>query len=521
MDVLKRHWLALGAAIVVGFIVAAPNILFTHSASYAGLPLIYTDAETYYLARLNASLQGCNFNCNPFFREYASGYPFFEPSLLIPLLAAPGMLVSLSALELKLAYDFLLPALFTLLVYGLLFRLTKSTYWSLTGSFFLLLGFNLVNSETLLNLSDIFDLARFQLTSHTRFLFYARPIHPQASAFVLFAYFHVLLSCFRSLQWYSFALLALFHGLSFYVYFYDYTFITLLAGISVATSVVLQEYRRALLLALSSFVGVLIGIPLLLNINKMLAHPLFASMHGTDGTIVHTYMPHISVLGILLCISFLVSSFLYIQHVDLIPKEALFVGILALASFVILNQHILTGFILENFHYEWFVITPIVIIFLTYALHVLIPNEKLYAYRFACAALLILPILNGVSIQYASYNAWIARAEADQKYIPTLNWLRGIEKESVVAASPELSALIAISTHHKILWAPYAFHYMHDPEREIDARNALTSCGNLGIAEQKYHIKYVLWDTPHALNCKGWEIAFTHGTHVIYTVNSI
>ncbi len=517
MELVQKHWLALCASVIVGFLVSGPNLFFTHSTLYEGLPLIYTDAETYYLARINAALHNCVLNCNPFIREYASEYPFFEPSLVPQILTSPAYIFEVSALDLKRVYDFVLPAVLTLLIYSFIFRLTTSTYWSLLGSLYILLGFNLINSEVLFDLSEIFDIARFKLTEHTRFLLYARPLHPQFSALVLISYFHLLLSCFRSTQagWYM--LLGLVYGCSFYVYFYDYTFLTVLAGVSILLCVWLEEYGRALKLMLATLFGLALGIPLILNLAHLLQHPLFASLRGTDESIVYSHMPHISLIGILLFLVCAIAAYIFSQKTPLIPKEAYVVFMLVAASFIILNQHIISGHILENFHYEWYIITPILVITLAAALHSLVAYEGIVKYRVVFALLLLLPIVNGASIQYASYLAWLPRAIEDQSYVPALSWLKN-EPSSIVAATPEFSALVSITTPHKVLWAPYAFHYLHEPAREALAMRVFTSCDALIQAHEEYRVTLAVFPRDAVLSCEFLSAAYVDAAVAIYRI---
>ena len=75
---LLKNWIVIIFAFVVGLIHVGPNLVFTNLPEYQGIPMIYTDSEPYYLARINAASHGCIMSCNPYISEYSDDLPFFN-----------------------------------------------------------------------------------------------------------------------------------------------------------------------------------------------------------------------------------------------------------------------------------------------------------------------------------------------------------------------------------------------------------------------------------------------------------
>ncbi len=180
---IKRHWIAIVLAIVIGLTYVLPNLIFVNSPDYRGLPMMYADAEPLYLARINKAYVGCVLSCNPFIREYGNSLPFFDSSLSESVLAFPGLIFHVPIIKLKVFYEFFLPITLFLLVYSLAFRLIKNIGLSLVIATFILLEYDLFNFVSLINLFNLTEFLKFKLL-HYDVLTYSRPVNPQFSSII-------------------------------------------------------------------------------------------------------------------------------------------------------------------------------------------------------------------------------------------------------------------------------------------------------------------------------------------------
>lgn len=485
---IKTHALGIILALLTGLISVMPNLVFINSDEYKGLPIMATDAESLYLSRINGVYKDCVFICNPYIKEYKDAHPYFNSSLSEVILAAPGIITNTPVLTLKVFYEFFLLSVLSLLTYSLVFRLTKNIWLSIFGASFITLGQNLLNTVSLINFPVILDLLKMK-TDYTQFLIFSRPVNPQFSSIYFFIYLHVLLSAVtkKNFKWFFF--LALTYGFSFYVYFYVYAFVTVIQGVWLGIFALKKEWRILSFFALVTLVGIVIGFHRFVQVFQLFKHPYYSSIPSES--FVRTHIPDLSILGVMLFVSFAALAFLYFKKFKTFSVPAYFIGVLVFACFITRNSHVLSGFILQYFHFDDYMFAPVFVIFICFIIYSFVDQTSLKKYFLVVILASLIPVYNASLIQYKSYQHWIPYTLSAQKYIPVLEWIKNtLPNDSVISAPEIITSLIPVYTKNYVLWAFNAVYWVHLPDREKDYVYSRSSSGALQSIGKKYNIDY-------------------------------
>lgn len=557
----KSHLLAIIFALATGVFVLAPQIIFIAKEGdhYQGFYMMNREAEPYYLARMQEYYDTGRIG-NPYLFEYKYYGPQFLQSGAETILAIPGKVLGISIPTLNLIYKFLLPAITFLLLYALIFRLTASLPWSIAGALFYLVGINVlyvVNLPHLLRGDLWFDG-----------FVYNRPVHPQFDGIHFFAYLNVLLTIFknenirdieserrpdispwfervRSLgsapflapyRWHI--VLAALLGLSFYTYFYSFTFFLALNFVFILFWLCFGKKILAWRLILATIGGILLGVPKLLVMYAATQHPEYASLVATF-ELVSGHRPELSKNGVLVLLFFLIYFFRtkalrvfgIMRNTRAVNEEALsrgrntfFLLGLMLTTFVAVNQQVLTGMRVQSGHYHHNYNMPIFAIVLAFLASAIVshlrnrgsenfvPNSEVSIAPLRSRAFLslypsdrflralpwlasIIFFTTGALIQYSSYQNWAARTSSEQRFMQAFAWLKTeTPKESVVMANEELSGLITVFTSNNVMWAHTAGNYLMPVERRRFTPENLLQSNDFLFDIKQYRVDYILWD---------------------------
>lgn len=486
---LREHWIGLAFSLIVGLIYVAPNLIFIHSTSYKGLPMIYTDAESMYLSRINRVYKGCIMGCNPYIKEYADKFPFFDSSFSEGILALPGVLTNTPIIKLKIVYEFLLPAILFLLAYFLIFRLTTNKYLSIFGASFIVLAPDLLNSVDLINFPNLIDLLRLKI-DYTQFLMFSRPVNPQFSSIFFLIYLHVLLSTVIKKNWKWFGLLAITYGLSFYIYFFTYAFATVVQGVWIGIYVLRREWRALCFFSISTLCAITIAIPQFIEIIKLFQHPFYPTI--PTEYLVRSHIPDISLIGIILLLVFIVTSVIYLKKFKSFSAHAYFVGALILACFITRNEHVISGMIMQYSHFEAFLFGPIFVVVVSFFVYSFVPHLRYNSYTYVILFLIsLIPVFSATLIQYQSYKHWLPYSILSQKYVPVLDFLKDRVPPRVIISAPEpLSSFIPMYTPDYVLSSFYSKQWVSVPERTHDIVFSRTSAKAMDKIGSKYGVDY-------------------------------
>ena len=455
---LKKHWGALGLAVVVGLIMVGRQIVFISSLweQYQGLYLTGTDSEAHYLARMQEFYDGNGLG-NALLYDYKNDFPSTFFTISESILAFPGKLLHLPVPALNLFYKFFLPFIITLLVYALVFRLTGSILWSLSATAVTLLG------NDLFSLPKALYILRHQL-AFNQFAIYSRPINPEFSSVFFFSYLHIFLTGIRRGDWRWFVILGLLFGLSFYTYLFSFTFLLALNFIFVGLYFLIKRRDLAVKLLLTLLLGIIVGIPSILNALAVSQHPLYKNIKLFVG-IHNSHLPIISTAGLIALVIFLY-HFVRCQS----ARRNYFILGLTLTAVAVVNQQVLTGIWLHEGHYHWYFNIPIFTIALFYVGYDLFKDK---GHKLIYPVLLLVGLLSLYSalfVQYSSYRFWREEFAQKQNYSAVFNWLKqNTVAESVVLANDEISELIPVYTANNVYMEIHAIYYLLPTERVSEA----------------------------------------------------
>src|SRR3989344_179085 len=484
-NVLKKHHLAFVLAIVTGFIMIFPQLFFVNSlgTEYKGIPMMKSDGETYYVTRMQQLYNGTGVS-NPYYFE-DKNLPNIYYTFSESLIAIPGVVLGIPVDTLNLIYKFLFPGIVFLLVYFLLYRLTKNKIWSLTGASLVLLG------NTLLSIPDISHLFRLDKTAYSQFSLFARAVNPEFSSIVFFPYVHLLVSAVQSQKnkWYIF--MALLFSASFYFYFYSWTFI-LAANVCTAMTFFFIKHLRQISwkILFVTFSSLVLGSSAILEILAVKASPFLKDLAGIYD--VASHRPIISIAWVFVLVVYI----WYLKRKKiLVSEDYLLIG-LFIATLVDVNQQVITGLSVQSGHYHWYFNTPMFFIILMYVCAkwsdgFLSKNIS----RVFGTFLILLSITSASFIQYSSYLNNKAEAVNEQDFAQVFDWLnKNTPKGSVVMSNLPMSELMTIYTSNRVLESYFGGTYILSTERR--GYNTEVALRDLHLGKKAaFRLDYIVWDT--------------------------
>ncbi|OGZ06982.1 MAG: hypothetical protein A3C93_01310 [Candidatus Lloydbacteria bacterium RIFCSPHIGHO2_02_FULL_54_17] len=511
-SISRTHVIAIVFALFVGALVLAPQVIFivNEGEHYQGLYMMMTGKdEEAYLARMQEFYDEGRIG-NPYLYEYKHHGPQFFPWGVEMMQAYPGKWLGVSVPTMNLVYKFLLPAIQFLLIYALAFRLTRSRSWSIAGALMVLLGL------AWLEWRHIVTLISFDLNYFWDFIPVSRPVNPQWSQILLFAYLYVLLLIHDggNRRWF-FVLGALF-ALAFFTYFFSWTFLLALNAIFVGIWLLFGKRSLAGDLVLTSVGAILLAYYPLREIVLATTHPDYSQVVGALKVAPQhrpiLYKPWLFVSVLFAAYFFLTKAY---REFDARRGHALFVGGLLATCFLVLNQQVVTGVVLQYAHYMRYFSLPIFAVIYAYlavqligryipsAVHTTTEPPRLPSPHRVVIA--VLPwvfsavfIATGILMQYSGYQSYVPIAHDNQRYMSALVWLNeNTPKDSVVMTNQDLSELVPIFTHNNVVWNNLHILplYFVPPERVKFTPENLLAAPDFLSASRAYRLDYVLWDT--------------------------
>lgn len=483
-------------SLVCGIIYLIPNILFVNNTDFRGIPLMNTDAESLYLNKIHGAYWGCTFNCNPFIKEYGFNFPHFDSSISSMILAIPGILMNIDILDLKIVYEFVLPIIIFLLAFLLINRITRDLNISILGSLFLVLGYNLLNFSDLLNIHDLINLFRLRVEEN-QFLIFSRPVNPQFSSLYFLLYLNILFLAIKKNTRLWYIILGIFFGISFYIYFFTYAYLTVLNLVLIGIYFFRKESDKLKGLVVSFALGMLLAIPVFYQIANLMSHEYYLTIPHEYLRMSHT--PDVSLFGVSIFVVCFILLFLVYKRSKIISDEFIFIFSLISACFLTRNEHVLTGLIMQYSHFEMYVFSPILVIVVIYFIkEFLRDNTKSKTSITIIFLLSILCIVNSILIQINLYKNSLDYTIYIQRYIPILEWIKSNSKDSVFIAPESLSQYIPLYSRNYVFWTLYAGQWISKPDRIYDAMSSNTKEKILKNLE-KYDIQYIIQDNHNDL----------------------
>jgi len=435
IELLKSHKWAIILALLSAVIISLPQAYFRYDAgkAYGGIDIMATGDEGAYLAQVREVQDGHLASANPYFKEGKNDPYLFQP-LGPAIVAILGKIFFLDFKNTVLLSRFLFPLLSFLVIYGFVKAVSKEKPLALASASMVVLG------SILLSRVGIIDLLT-GISPRLAFLIFTRPVVPPISALFFFGFLLAFWLFLERKKWRWGILSAVILGLSFYLYFYNWTFLYVFLGILLLIFLAQKKWQDAKQVGIIIGIGIIIAIPYFLNFYEATLHPNFLQASQRFG-LAATRTP---------TVGFLI-PFLFIIFLALFPKENKdrfwFFLALILTPFVVLNQQVITGKVLINDHYHWYFHTPLAIIVLLIIFFYWLQRLNFsVSKRFFAILLIIASIYAGLFIQRASYLANRENSLYQQRYGPIMDWLNGNSKnDEVVFANDDISHFVVTYT---------------------------------------------------------------------------
>jgi len=250
MQILKNHKWAIFLALLASVIIVYPQIYLRYDLSdvYQGVEIIgASEDEMAWLSRVREAYDGHSSISNAYFKE-GKDDPYLVQPLGSNIVAYFGKIFSLSINNTVLLSRIVMTFFVFLLIYGFVFLLSKEKMVALSTSSFLVLA------NALFSRPALFEILKGQSPSLS-YINYTRPVNPLMTSFFFFGFlfcFWLFLDASTRLsarrQWFYGLASALMLGLSFYDYFYTWTFLYSFLGVLVLIFLFQKKSSEAALL---------------------------------------------------------------------------------------------------------------------------------------------------------------------------------------------------------------------------------------------------------------------------------
>lgn len=433
---ISHKWaiiLAFAAAILVSF----PQVFLRYdiSDSYYGIEFMGAgDDEASWLARAR-EVQDGHYSLSCVYLKDGKNDPYLIQPLGTIITASLGKIFSLNINDTLLAARFFFTFIIFLLIYGFVYLISQSRLISLAATLALILGRDIIGR------SGIQDLIT-EGTPSIRYLNLMRPVNPLMTYFFFFGFLLFFWLFYKKRQWRWGLLSILMLGLSFYDYFFTWTFLYIFCGLLAIILIFQRKWHDAKRIGIVLFVAGLIAIPYFVNIYEVSSHINYEEVSQRYGLIPG----HAPTLGLTAIILFGM-VFMFFPRAQ--KERYLFVLALSITPFIALNQQVITGKNLSNVHYHWYFAIPLFIIFLSTTLLLWFSEKGKKSLKIVLASFIILvSIVSGILVQRGSYSINKEPIiEKQSRYGPAMSWLgKNSQKDEVVFTDEETGYFVLIYT---------------------------------------------------------------------------
>lgn len=439
VDLSSRHRFAFLSAFALGVLVIAPQLIFMYTPVYRGVAMIGSDAEEYYVARMQEVYDGYPRLGGVFIPQKNS--PYLVPGLGENIVARSGQILAQSAAVTNVSAKFIFPFIIALLVYTLVYSLSASVPGALLAGAFVIAGDAVfAGPRTFVGVLTGRD-------SITSFLSFARPVNPEVSAVFLFVALLILSRVFykdRRPTWFSIATLGLLAGGALYISPFVSSFLFAVFGLSTLWFAYHKDCARVKVLAASIAVGFAAIVPFLLNFIQLRQGPFYAETSIRQG-LTYTHTP---IVGFWL-IALIASLFVWPRRFGVVRP---FFAVAIVALTILLNQQILTGVVVQPAHYHWYLTKPlagvVLTLFAVFLIERFFKSKVLIGIAYGTCFLLL--FISATLVQRASYAAHYTEAVASQVYVPVFSFLQTMPSGQSVWANRTLSLYIPMYTKQDV-----------------------------------------------------------------------
>lgn len=433
-NIVKEHCLIIAGSLLLTILIFAPLLVFPYIVGdeYQGININWFGTDShFYLSRGKEVLDGNKLG-NPLLREGKDNpdiYLTYSEYILLAPVKLLGLTQKVNIVTLYNTYNFVGVFFLICLIYFLVWQLSNRKLLAIAAALFAIGGYSIVYRKTLF---------------YNDLNIYARVIYPFVSSIVLFLYLNYFVKSLKSIGLKYKILAGVFFGLSFYIYFYAWSFILALNGCLFLIFLFKKDFLQLKKIIFVSALGLALGAYNLSQLylwsisesGKQMSYFMWASSgHGTI----------FSKIGFITLVLFIV--YIYKRRDD---KNWPFILAVILSGWVALNQQIITGRMLQYGHYYWYFVVPMSIIISFYMVWHLIKNENLKKYLFLIIICVV--FINTAGGQYKSFFTWVEIKRQEQIYRPVIDFLNRDKQPGVILASLEDEYLFTIYTPHDLFW---------------------------------------------------------------------
>lgn len=425
--IIKHKW-AVIVAILVGLIIAAPQMYFqiNNKDAYQGIGLAGTDDEEVYLMRIQEARDGYYAISNSSWAE-GKNLPYLFLPLSENITSLVGRILGLGLIKTVTLARFIFPFIAFLLIYTLVYQLTKIKAIALVASTTVLLSVDLVDPKAIWNLL-------IHQQTRTDFVFFSRLISPQVHLLFFFGFLLLFWFFLQKKKWIYGIGSGIVLGLSFYTYPFTFTFLFAFLGCLVLIFLFKKEWLNIRNIILIAVITLLVAIPYFYNLWQGMQHPLYQEIMLRHA-LQKTHIPNIGMLVVMLLVIFI----LFFSREE--KERYVFCLGLVLAPLIVLNQQIITGIVMEPGHYHWFYHKPLAVIFIIIILFELIKKRfKSIIYLGLIGLVLLVNLYNAWVVQSSSYQRWEPVAIENQRYGPVFEWFNDNGQKDEVIVGDEISS---------------------------------------------------------------------------------
>lgn len=463
---IKRHWLAIGVSISIGAIYFVPHIWFitVESESYQGIPLMQTASEDFYISRMQEILDGHWLTGSTVFFEYKDQAPTQPPTNEF-FYTLPSLAFGVPLMATLTASRFLLPAILSLLVYFLIYRMLGSDdkarcITALAGALLVTLGYDLIDFRT----------AWMYLTGAAKpssFLIWTRPVHPVTGAILLFAFLNFIWSIVENLQprkihiWGAGAMLAWMFMSYFFSWGLALSVLTMLGVVFVFR----RDYLKVRSLVWVFLAGLFLSSPYwYLSFVARQSSWYEESLLRTGLFYTHYPVFNKVLIAVLALYIIYLAVKVFRDRTQLESRDYFILALLAGGLFAF-NQQVITGMTVWPFHFVQYTI-PLSIVAAVVVLHNMFASRRVF-WVASCVLIMTASLVFGVFTQYHAYAAGVVeQSRKIQNYKLALDWLNGQEKDCVALVNAdirkfiEFTGMVVAFTHCNVYGNSWSYSLM-------------------------------------------------------------
>ncbi len=448
-DFIRGHGGILLVAFLVGVTIVAPQLYFRYlSGDYRGIDFFKSDVENNYLAQIQEVYDNHYSLGNIYVADGKNGPHAIQQPLSAWIVAGLGKLLGIRAHDVNIVTKFLFPFLLSLLVYALFLKLTKEKWYAFLATAFTMLApatlaFFYPGSWLQVVLHGNFPASDYQ------FLTYSRPINPQTSSFFFYGYLLFLWQFLYEAKTpraekVSGITSAVLLGLSFYTYFFVFSFIAFGSALLFLWFLLKKDYRHARKVLFVGCGGLIIAIPAFMNFFQTIQSPFYSQVTARVGA----YLTHRFIWSRVWFGTFLIALLFHRKFTHAAFKT--FIFFFLITAFVLTNQQVLTGRIFPApQHYHWYYaasFSGVIFLFLIY--YYLRRYAKTRFVQGVVLGLLAVFFWSAILFQVKSYQDKKPLVSEEGRYADVLAWLdQHTSKDASVFGNQIFSSLVVGYTH--------------------------------------------------------------------------